>query len=321
MKKNIKTILISSILTLLLILLLKESNTVIESVQFSLSIWVQNLIPSLFPFLIISFFLMNYGISDIFSECIKPFVTNILHLPASCGFTFIASVLSGFPSNAKFIKEQLDKKEISLEDANDLLAFCYFPSPLFVIGTIGIMLLGSKKIGIMMLFSYYLGSIILAYCIRKNKKGNFEKRNFRKCIQKVKQKINHSEEFALVLKEAIASALNTLFLLLGIITIFLILTNLITKVLSITSFEKTALSSILEMTQGVKNISMLAISPFYQAILMLATISFGGCSIHCQIWSMMDQHKISYQKFLFARVLHIIFSCTIFIGLYQILGS
>lgn len=312
MKKNIQTLLIITLLTSCLILFLKESEEVIESVTFSISIWKDNLLPSLFPFLILSFLLMNYGISDLLSQVLKPFVTNILHLPSSCGFTIIASILSGFPSNAKFIKEQLDKKEINIKEAEYLLGFCFSSSPLFVIGTVGSLLLGNRKLGILILFAHYLGNFCIAMFFRPRQIKERENANH-SCFLQIKKKIATSKPFALVLKDAISTALDVLFLLFGIVTVFLIITNLITTIIPLTIEQRTFLSGILEMTQGTKNASMLVTSSFHKSLIMLAIISFGGLSVHTQILSILSEYKISYFHFLIKRICHILFSSIAFL--------
>jgi len=308
MKKNIQTVLIICILTGFLACILKYPKDVLESVSFSISIWKDNLFPSLFPFLIISYLLMNYGISYLFGELTKPFITKILHLPPSCGFTLIASMISGFPSSSKFIKDQLDREEITKEEANYLLSFCHFCSPLFVIGTIGTLLLGDTNLGILILTAHYLGNLVIALLFRPKDKQPQERVNYRKTYQKIKRKIGQSESFAIVLKNAIMNALETLCLLLGIVSIFLIITNLIIKVIPLAPFEKTILSGILEMTQGVKNASLLTTSTLNKSLLMEGIISFGGFSVHTQILSILSENKISYKNFLKMRILHVLFS-------------
>ncbi len=307
MKKNIETLLIILIFLLLFVFLLTFPKDAMESVSFSISIWKDNLFPSLFPFLIITYLFMHYKISLLFSEFTKPVVTRFFHLPSSCGFTIMASLFSGFPSNAKFIKMQLDNQEITKEEAEYLLKFCFFSSPLFVLGTVGALLLVNKTLGFFILISHYLGAFITALLLRPKKIYPKEKRNYKKVFRLIKKEISTSS-FVTVLKDAIKNAFDILFMLLGMVTIFLVLTNYLTKLLPLDLTQKAILSGLLEMTQGVKNVSLLNYNGVTKAFLMLAIISFGGISVHLQIFSILDDFKISYFKFIMSRLFHIFFS-------------
>ena len=58
------------------------------------------------------------------------------------------------------------------------------------------------------------------------------------------------------------------------------------------------------MTQGLKYISILEIPLKLKAILSVMIISFGGLSVHMQIFSILSDTKIKYLPFLTARVMH-----------------
>lgn len=311
MKKKVNSIIISLILILCLILILTMSKEVMESVSFSLDIWIHNLIPTLFPFLILSNFFNSYGISNILSEILKPFVERILKIKGICGYAIVMSMFSGFPSNSKFIKNLLDQKYINIDEATHLLSFCHFASPLFVIGTIGVSFLYNKTLGILILISHYLGAFITSYFFRSKNKFSYSKVNLKKAFHEMQEIQYKNEGFVPILKKSIKDSLDVLFLLFGIITFFLIGTTIISKVLNLNNITFSIFSGALEMTQGIKNIAMSSFSIEKQALFMLAFISFGGFSIHTQVFSILEDYNISYLKYLLARILHVVFSCLI----------
>ena len=127
-----------------------------------------------------------------------------------------------------------------------------------------------------------------------------------------KKRMTNSLNFGQILTRALTNSFQTLFLMLGIVTFFLIITTLLQEILPLNIFEKTLLSGILEMTQGVKYASMLPVSFFCKSMLMLVFISFGGLSVHMQIISIISDTKIKYRSFFFARILHAIIACILF---------
>lgn len=308
MKKNIETLLTLICFLFILALFFIFPKTIIESVTFSFSIWLDNLLPTIFPFLILGYFITNYGISNFFSEILKPLVQNLFHLSSSSGFIITLSILSGFPSNAKFIKDTLDNNEITIVDANHLLKFCFYPNPLFVIGTVGTIFLGNTSLGIIILISHILSSFIIAFIFRPRQKIETEAISFSNMFYEIKKKRKSSITFASVLKQACLTSLDTMFLLLGIITVFLILTNLTSHFLSLPPIFDSLFRGSLEMTQGLKIISFLDNTLFIKTILSSIILSFGGICIHTQIFSILENNSFSYSKFLLFRMIHVIFS-------------
>jgi len=310
MKQKIISVLVMIILVITTFLFLIYSNVVMDSVTFSISVWKDNLLPSLFPFFIISELLINYGFIDLISEILKKVMNKYFHLPGDAGFVIIGSMISGFPSSAKYIKELLDKDKISIEEANYLLTFNHFSNPLFVIGTIGLLLLNNKNIGILILIVHMLSNFIIAIIFRpKIKLYSYESISIATGIKKMhKKRIENNSNFVQILTNSIYKTFKTLVLLLGIITFFTIISNLLKEILPIKEECFAIISGIFEMTAGIKNISLLNIPLIIKASLITFLISFGGLSIHMQVASILSDYNIKYRTYLIARILHGIIS-------------
>jgi nucleoside recognition membrane protein YjiH len=65
-------------------------------------------------------------------------------------------------------------------------------------------------------------------------------------------------------------------------------------------FCRPAVISVLEITQGCCEISKVSDS----AVLISAFVGFGGICVHCQVFSILSKVKVSYFKFLIARLAH-----------------
>ena len=63
-------------------------------------------------------------------------------------------------------------------------------------------------------------------------------------------------------------------------------------------------SGILEMTQGINQVSLLNCSNHIKVFWITVFLSFGGLSIHSQILSLICDTKIKYFPYLVARILH-----------------
>lgn len=307
MKQKITNIIILLLLIFITICLLSFPKDIMETINFSISLWVENIVPSLFPFFIISELLINYGFINIINKLTKNITYKLFHLSGNASFVFITSMLTGFPSSAKYINDLLQRKIISIDEASHLLMFTHFPNPLFVTGTIGTLLLNNNKLGYLVLISIYIGNVIIALLTRPKE------------LIKNDNHINMTQKgFVKVLIESIFNVFKTLILLLGIITVFLIVSNIIKIIFNLDGFSYSLVGGIFEMTQGIKNISSLNILPIYKVLTITAFIAFGGFSIHMQTFSILDEAKIKYKRYFICRILHVAISCTISFILYNL---
>lgn len=303
MKKIIYLILFST----LIFLILTNSFEIMESIRFSFSVCINNLFPSLIPFMILSNILINYNFIYEISDLLKKLMIKIFKVNKNCSFAFIMSILSGSPSNAKYLKDLLDNNLITINDVKKCLNFCHFTNPVFVLGTIGYTFLNSKEIGLIILISSITSSIILGIFSKKSNNLNIINNNYHK-------KVN----FINVLKNSINSTINTLLLILGIITTSIIITCIIDNLINLNINFK-FIYGLLEITQGLKYLSLSNINIEIKAIISSFLISFGGFCIHAQIFSIIDNKKIRYLPYLLSRIIQAAISSLLTFLIFEIL--
>ncbi|MBQ7136741.1 MAG: hypothetical protein IJO43_02035 [Bacilli bacterium] len=313
MKAKIQSLIIISLLISILIIFLVIPSNIMESVSFSISIWKDSLIPSLFPFFLVTELLIQYGFVELIGELSKNIMNSLFHLPGEASFVLIGSLISGFPSSGKYIKELLKDDKIDKKEANYLLKFNHFSNPLFVIGTIGVIFLSNKQIGVLILLVHILSNLIIATIYRpKYNKYKKEKVSITIAINKMHKKRNSDNySFSEILTNSIFKTINTLLLLLGIITIFIILSAILKEFLDLNPITESILNGILEMTGGIKSISNIDIPINIKASIITFFISFGGLSIHMQVMSILSDFNIKYSPYFISRVLHAIISSSI----------
>ena len=263
-----------------------------DSIFFGYNLFIYNVLPNLFPFLVISNLLINYGFVEICYKVFNKIMTKMFRISGNGAFIFIMSLLTGFPSNAKYTKELYENNKIDEVEGSKILMFTHFSNPLFIIGTISTFI--NKKVALTILLCHYLGNIIIGLIFRNSfitKKNN----NITKIAK---------ENFGIVFSKSIISTINTLLLIFGTMISFLIISTIVKNNLHLNAFSNALISGILEMTQGLKYVSLLNINYKIKAILMTIFISFGGISVHTQVLSIISDTKIKYQPFLIARLLH-----------------
>ncbi len=313
MKKILSNVLLLLIMILISVEVLIESADVLESVKFSFNIWENSIFPSLFPFFVIGNILIDLGFPKLLGTLLKDVMYKLFKINGTGAFIIILSILSGFPSSAKYTKELYLNGEINDKEATKLLTFTHFSNPLFILGTLSITFLNNKEIGMCILISHYIGNLFIGLIFRNYyiSKKDTTKVSLKNAIISMNSS-RTDKSFGQMLSNAITSSISTLLLILGTVTIFLVLTTLINNNLSVSLYYKTIINGIFEMTQGLKYLSMLKIPLYKQALISVFFISFGGLSVHMQVLSIISDTKIKYFPYFISRILHASISTIIF---------
>ena len=300
-------VVIVSFIFFILILFNKElvSSTIINSFY----IWFNTLVPSMLPMFILSDILINYNFIMFIPNKITIFTSKLFNISKEAVLVVFISLISGFPGNALAIKTAYDLELISRDEVNHLLIFTHFANPLFILQTIGIFYLKNNTYGIIVFISHILSAFILGILFRNNNhpsKNNYISKN------------NKSQSFTNVFSLSIKKSINTLLMVAGTVTSFLIISTLISNIFNFNQYMSVFIQGILEMTMGLSNLSMLDINDVYKVIFSSGLISFGGLSIHMQVMSILEDFK--YFNYFKVRIRHtllaIIISFLIFVILY-----
>ena len=311
MKKKIISILCIAILIFIAFEILTESSTIIKAVTFSFSIWTNNIFPSLFPFFVLSEILINFGFIELTSELFKPLMYKLFKCKGEVAFVFIMSVISGFPSNAKYVRELHQKGLLTEDEASKALMFTHFSNPLFILGTISLMFLNNKEAGLLVLICHYMGNIIIGFIFRNYypTKEKYTKVSLKKAIEDMHNKrINNNQKIGTIITNSLLNTINTLLLILGVVTMFLCLTTIIDNNINLNNYNQSILNGFIEMTQGLKYVGMLNIPLKLKTVISTLIISFGGLSVHMQLIGILSDTKIKYLPFLTARIFHALIS-------------
>lgn len=307
MRKIWSSIFILFILLFIAFEILTESESIMESVSFSFQIWQNNIFPSLFPFFVLSEILIHYGFIEFISELFRPLMGKLFCMNGSASFVFFMSLVSGFPSNAKYTRELYQKGMLDEEEASKILTFSHFSNPLFILGAVSLSFLKNKEVGFLILICHYVTNILLGILFRNYHKSIVKKErvSLKKAVYAMHQKrIRNTKTFGQMIASALTNSIQTLLLILGTVTMFLVLTTIMDHNLNLNPFYQSILNGFIEMTQGLKYVSLLDIPLKLKSVLTVMILSFGGLSVHMQVLSIISDTKIKYLPFFTARLLH-----------------
>lgn len=126
-----------------------------------LTFCIQVLIPSSFPFLVLSSFFVHSGLSQRLGRLLCPITRFLFRLPGSCGATILLSLAGGYPVGTRGIATLYQNRTISQKQANQMFYFCVNAGPAFTISVIGAGLYGSPRLGLYLFVSGTVASLIL----------------------------------------------------------------------------------------------------------------------------------------------------------------
>ncbi len=299
MKKKIYSLIVLFCLSFVIFFIFTNSSIINDSIFFSYELFIKNIFPSLFPMFIISYILVEIGIPEFLCSIFYKLFNKLFLVKSDASFVFFMSMLTGFPSSAKYIDMLIEKNRIDSHDASKILIFTFFSNPLFIVNTVGIMFLGNINLGFIILVSHITGNILVGLLFRNyNKTNSTDVIDTRKGIKVLINKINTTSFFSVFLN-SIKDAINTMILIFGIIVTF----QIIISILPCNMFFK----GIIEMTTGLRLISIYD-NLYFKVFLSTFFISFGGLCIHTQIMNILNKKGVRYLPFLFARIIHGIIS-------------
>ena len=309
MKRKVSNIIIIIITIIIGIEVMFERASVLDTVSFSFNVWAYNLFPSLFPFFVISSILIECGFPEFLSGLLSKFMYKLFKINGNGAFVLIMSMLSGFPSSAKYTRTLYDSGSITDKEATKLLTFTHFSNPLFILGTISIIFLNNKKAGLIILIIHYFCNFIIGLLFRNYYPSKVPRNTIKNAIINMDKKRKElNKTLGEIITNSLNNAINTLFLILGIVTMFLVLTTVINNNLPINNYYKAIINGIFEMSGGLKAVSLLDISLKSKSIISVFIISFGGLSVHMQTLSIISGTPIKYFPYFISRLLHAILS-------------
>jgi sporulation integral membrane protein YlbJ len=155
----------------LLILLLYDVRASSQQLYRGLVLCGKSLIPSLFPYMVISEMLVRSGAVSFFAPALSRFSRRIFAISGYGAAAMLIGAVCGFPVGAKITAELYEKELITPQEAERLPGLCSIPSAPFIIIAVGEKLFGSRRIGLF-LYSVILLSALLCGVVTARDKMN-----------------------------------------------------------------------------------------------------------------------------------------------------
>ena len=270
----------------------------ISSVYKGLLLYAETVLPSLFPFFFLTFLLTHIdGIGKI-SKIFSP-ISKMYGLNDECAFVIMMSFLSGYPIGAKLTEEYEKASIISPKQAFTLSAVASTSGPVFVIGTVGAMMLDNPRLGAIVYMCHILGALINGFLY---KRGKYQK------TQCYAQALSSND----LLKEAVYSSVISILCVGGFIAISSFVIEIL-KNFGVIDFISKCLFfikdptlsngiavSLFEMTNGIHILKNVQNTRLLLPAVTFA-VTFGGASILLQCYAYLSSVGLKFSSFLLQK--------------------
>ena len=95
------------------------------------------IIPSLFPFFVLSALVVELGLAGALGRLLEPLMGVLFRVNGSCASAVALGFLGGYPVGARTAIELYRKGMCTKTEAQRLLAFCNNSGPAFILGVVG----------------------------------------------------------------------------------------------------------------------------------------------------------------------------------------
>lgn len=274
--------------------LLMSTEEVISCCRGALSLCLELIMPSLFPFFVVSGSLNRLGFPAYLGKLLSPAAERLFNVSGAGASAFFIGITGGYPMGASYIADMHERGEVSSEEASRLLAFCNNSGPAFIIGAVGAGIFHSASAGIL-LYSVHIAAALITGILLRPKAG--APRSV--CAAPLPESIKTALPEAV--RQSVISTLNVC----GFVVCFTVLTGLLdawgifsglsglisTRLGLELHFVRAALTGLLELGSAVGAMQGLSVNALNLS-LAAGILGWGGISVHFQTAAVLADAEI-----------------------------
>ncbi|MBQ7335429.1 MAG: hypothetical protein IJW92_03015 [Clostridia bacterium] len=296
-----------------LFLILRNSDTAIEYMSRGLLLCAKTVIPSLFPFMVLSELIVSGGFGNAVLQRISRPLQRLFGISEDGCCAVLLGMVCGFPVGAKCAMLSYDSGRMSRAECERVLCFANAPSSAFLISAVGVSLWGNRRFGVMLYLTVILSALITGIGM------NLFSPKRRK--EELGTSVPLPKEAPLsgpkLFTRAVRSSTESILLVCAYVVFFSAFTGTLNLILSQCSIPHTvhaALSGAFELSGGMSQAAALENTKL--AALMCAGIAgWSGLSVHCQVLSVCDGRGLSFRPYFLAKIVQSVLCVLIFAGI------
>ena len=270
------------------------------------------ILPSLFPFFVLSSLVVELGMSRYLGKLLEPIMVPLFRVSGSCAAALALGFIGGYPVGARTAIQLYENGQCSRTEAERLLAFCNNSGPAFILGVVGAGVFGSGRLGLLLCLTHLLASLAVGVLFRFYRPGD---------RPRAKGRAPHFQtaSFPAAFTRSVTGALQSTLHICAFILFFTVLLRVLARAgildllsrllcallspLGLTrSWAERLLTGLLEVSSGVTSLTGGSLS---ERLSMAAfMLGWAGVSVHCQVLAFLGDSGLSMRTYVAGKLLH-----------------
>lgn len=278
-------------------LMLKNCDIAIEYMKNGLLLCARTVIPSLFPFMVISEIIVSSGAGEYVGAIVAGPAKRLFNISPSGACAVFLGAVCGFPVGARSAVQAFDNGLIDKDECSHLLTFSNNPSSAFVISAVGASLLGNRSLGIVLWLLTVSTSFICGFIMR------FVIYRGKKTVRSTKAPARTSHGIS-TLTRALSSSTGAMLNVCAYVVFFSSLIGALGSVIDRFTDSPIAKALILSFFELSSGVSLCSDLEGVSCLLTLAlALGWSGLSVHCQIITVCEGRGITLRPYFAAKLL------------------
>ncbi|MEA4823466.1 MAG: nucleoside recognition domain-containing protein [Clostridiaceae bacterium] len=309
--------------------LLLYSERVIETGKNAIILCMELLIPSLFPFFVVSSLCVTLGYADALGRVFEPVMHFLFRVNGRCAAAFALGIVGGYPVGARTAIALYRDGACSRTEAERLLAFCNNSGPAFILGAVGTGVFGSARAGLWLYAAHILASITVGIGFR------FYKYHDRPQTARESASAASAPRFTSALVDAVTGAGAGVLRIAAFVILFAVLTDLLFATGTLSSLAvligrigvdvgldaaraEALLRGFLEVTTGLWSLAGASANLTARLAMAACMLGWAGLCVHCQVLTFLEGSGLAMKPYVIGKMIQAVLSAC-YIGLFSTL--
>ena len=270
----------------LLLFLLVHPEEALLSAKDGMSLWLNVMIPTLLPFLILTGILLKTGNIPQLLEPLAPFWKHFFGISPAGAYVLILGFLCGYPMGAKLAHDLYINHQISQREGEYLLTFSCNASPAFIFSYLSQNILEGKipphSLLLILLSADFVCMLFFRFLVYHGNTVSSVKPEYRK------KETYQQDSTGVILDVSIMSGFETITRLGGYILIFSLVFTCIRHYWPFSEQTSILFTSPIELTTGLQQIAHSRYSWRFRCISSITLTAFGGLCVMFQTKSVLE---------------------------------
>ncbi|MBQ9535527.1 MAG: sporulation protein [Clostridia bacterium] len=272
------------------------------------------LLPSLFPFFVISSLAVQTGLAGYAGRVFEKPMRLLFNVPGVCAPAFVLGLVGGYPVGARTAISLYEQHLCTKEQTERLLAFCNNSGPAFILGAVGTAIFGGTAAGVLLYLSHIAASVAVGVVFRF--RGSSSRGTAAACKYAV-HAVSLKQAFSKAIVSSFAAVLNICaFVIFFAVTIrLLFLTGVIPAAASLlgtlisplgldTAYAERLISGLFEVTSGISGLADARASAGAKLSAAAFMLGWAGLSVHCQVLNFIGDSGLNAAPYIIGKLLH-----------------